>query len=72
MSGCNNGVQENFRKEVSQAIYIHCHAHRLNLVLVDCVHNVSAAAEFFETLQMLYKFFSGSVVHDLFMRKQKA
>ncbi|CAK6971671.1 zinc finger MYM-type protein 1-like [Scomber scombrus] len=53
MSGCNNGVQEKFRKEVPQAIYIHYHAHRLNLVLVDCVHNVSAAAEFFETLQML-------------------
>ncbi|KAJ3581755.1 hypothetical protein NHX12_016273 [Muraenolepis orangiensis] len=71
MSGCNNGVREKFRKEVPQAIYIHCHAHRLNLVLVDCVHNVNAAAEFFETLQMLYKFFSGSVVHDLFMKKQK-
>ncbi|KAI4797971.1 hypothetical protein KUCAC02_024726, partial [Chaenocephalus aceratus] len=43
----------------------------LNVVLVDCVHNVNAAAEFFETQQMLYKFFSGSVVHDLFMKKRK-
>ena len=32
MSGCNNGVQELFRREVPQAVYIHCHAHRLNLV----------------------------------------
>ena len=71
MSGCNNGVQELFRREVLQAVYIHCHAHRLNLVLVDCVHNVDAAAEFFETLQTLYKFFSGSVVHDLFLKKQR-
>ena len=71
MSGCNNGVQELFRREVPQAVYIHCHAHRLNLVLVDCVHNVDAAAEFFETLQTLYKFFSGSVVHDLFLKKQR-
>ncbi|XP_037531372.1 zinc finger MYM-type protein 1-like [Nematolebias whitei] len=71
MSGCNNGVQEKLRKEVPQAVYIHCHAHRLNLVLVDCVHNVDAAADFFEILQMLYKFFSGSVVHDLFLKKQE-
>ncbi|KAK0146464.1 Zinc finger MYM-type protein 1 [Merluccius polli] len=70
MAGCNNGVQELFRREVPQAIYVHCHAHRLNLVLVDCVHNVDAAADFFETVQKLYKFFSGSVVHDLFLKKQ--
>ncbi|XP_034547876.1 zinc finger MYM-type protein 1-like [Notolabrus celidotus] len=36
MSGCNNGVQEKLRKEVPQAIYIHCYGHKLNLVLVDC------------------------------------
>lgn len=70
MSGCNNRVQELLRREVPQAVYIHCHAQRLNLVLVDCVHNVDAAAEFFETVQTLYKFFSGSVVHDLFLKKQ--
>ncbi len=71
MSGCNSGVQEQYRREVPQALYIHCHAHRLNLVLVDCVHNVDAAADFFETLPILYKFFSGSVVHNLFLKKQK-
>uniref|UniRef100_A0A3Q3ABG9 DUF4371 domain-containing protein n=1 Tax=Kryptolebias marmoratus TaxID=37003 RepID=A0A3Q3ABG9_KRYMA len=71
MSGCNNGVQEKLKKEVPQAVYIHCHAHRLNLVLVDCVHHVHAAADFFEIVQMLYKFFSGSVVHDLFLKKQE-
>ncbi|CAB4054779.1 unnamed protein product [Lepeophtheirus salmonis] len=37
MSGSNNGVQEKFRKELPQAMYIHCYAHRLNFVLVDCV-----------------------------------
>lgn len=35
MLGCNNGVQEKFRKEVPKAIYIHCHVHKLNLVLVE-------------------------------------
>ncbi len=70
MSGCNNGVQEKFRKEVPHALYVHCHAHRLNLTLVDCVRNIQPAAEFFEIVQMLYIFFSGSVVHDL-SRKNK-
>ncbi|XP_076324657.1 zinc finger MYM-type protein 1-like [Tachypleus tridentatus] len=35
MSGHISGVQERFRREVSQAVYVHCYAHRLNLVLVD-------------------------------------
>lgn len=64
MSGCNNGVQEKFRQEVPHAVYIHCHAHRLNLVLVDCVHNVKPVAECFATVQLLYNFFSGSVTHS--------
>ncbi|XP_076308624.1 zinc finger protein 862-like [Tachypleus tridentatus] len=59
------------RREVSQAVYVHCYAHRLNLVLVDCVQNVQAAAEFFVTIQKLYKFFSTSVVHEEFLKVQK-
>lgn len=71
VAGRNNGVQEKLRKEVPQALYVHCHTHRLNLVLVDCVRNVKPAAEFFDIVQMLYNFFSGSVVHDMFLKKQK-
>ena len=47
MSGVHNGVQDKFREEVPQAIYIHCHAHRLNFVLVDCVRNVKPAGDVF-------------------------
>ncbi|XP_063765900.1 zinc finger MYM-type protein 1-like [Eleginops maclovinus] len=71
MSGCNNGVQERFRQEVPHALYIHCYAHRLNLVLVDCVHNVKPVAECFATVKMLYNFFSGTVTHKVFMEKQQ-
>ncbi len=46
MSGSKSGVQQKFKKDVPQALYIHCHAHRLNLVLADVVRNVEAAAEF--------------------------
>lgn len=71
MSGGSKGVQERFQREVPQALYVHCHAHRLNLVLSDCVSNVQAAGDFFEAVQVLYNFFSGSVVHNLFLQKQK-
>ena len=67
MSGCNHGVQERFREEVLQALYIHCHAHRLNLVLVDVVSNVQQAGQFF----YLYNFFSNSVAHNVFTKKQR-
>ncbi|XP_076308626.1 zinc finger MYM-type protein 1-like [Tachypleus tridentatus] len=71
MPGHISGVQERLRREVSQAVYVHCYAHRLNLVLVDCVQNVQAAAEFFVTIQKLYKFFSTSLVHEEFLKVQK-
>ncbi len=35
MSGCVSGVQTRIRELAPQAIYVHCHAHCLNLVLVD-------------------------------------
>jgi len=35
MSGCKGGVQTLLRKHHTNAIYIHCMAHRLNLVVVD-------------------------------------
>lgn len=66
MSGHISGVQERFRREAPQAVYVHCYAHSLNLVLIDCVHNIQAAAEFFVAIQSLYKFFSTSVVHKNF------
>ena len=50
MSGHCNGVQQCIRKVVPQAIYIHCQAHCLNLVLVDCVKTNPYASEFFANL----------------------
>lgn len=72
MSGKYTGVQELFKQEVPHAVYVHCYAHRLNLVLVDCVHNIEPVARCFEVVQQLYNFFSGSVVHDIFLQKQRA
>jgi len=35
MSGCKNGIQTKIKQKHPEAIYIHCMAHKLNLVVVD-------------------------------------
>jgi len=37
MSGTANGVQARIRNEVPHALYMHCYAHRMNLVLVQFI-----------------------------------
>ncbi len=50
---------------------MHCHAHRLNLVLVDTVKSVQEAADFFALLERLYVFLSRSYVHQKYAQVQK-
>ena len=50
MSGRCSGVQKKIKEEAPTAVYMHCYAHRLNLVLVDAVKHCSAAENFFCTL----------------------
>ena len=71
MSGHCSGVQQRVREVAPHAIYVHCHAHVLNLVLVDCVKKDSFASEFFSLLQVLYVFLSSSKAHVIFIEKQK-
>ena len=37
MSGHCSGVQQQIKQVVPQTVYVHCHAHCLNLALVDTV-----------------------------------
>ena len=53
------------------AIYIHCHAQILNLVLVDSVRAVPDATQFFALVESLYVFLSTTKVHVIFLHKQK-
>ena len=71
MSGHCTGVQTRVRAFAPYAVYIHCHAHILNLVLVDSVRSVQLASEFFVLLEALYFFISTSKVHVIFIEKQK-
>ena len=70
MSGRCSDVQRHVLDVAPQAIYIHCFAHVLNLVLVDCAKNISRAAEFFALLESLYVFLSSTKAHVIFVRKQ--
>lgn len=70
MSGRCNGVAAKLQEKNSKAIYVHCHAHRLNLVLVDTAKSVVLAANFFTLLEELYVFMSSSVPHTKFLANQ--
>jgi len=73
MSGSINGVQELIR-EVSKNPYpyVHCYAHRLNLVLVDTSKNVSSIHNTIGILEAIYSFQSSSSLrHTLFLEAQE-
>lgn len=71
MSGNCTGVQTRVRQFTPHAVYIHCYAHVLNLVLVDSIKSVKSAYEFFTLLEVLYVFMSTSKVHVIFIEKQQ-
>ncbi|XP_066980069.1 zinc finger MYM-type protein 1-like [Macrobrachium rosenbergii] len=73
LSGCFSGVQARLRDKIPQAVYIHCHAHRLNLVLGGCVKNISGLSSFFSVINTLYTFITNSNTrYQLFIEAQKA
>lgn len=71
MSGHCSGVQTRLKEFAPHAIYIHCLAHVLNLVLVDSVKAVPDATQFFALLESLYVFLSTTKAHVIFQQKQK-
>ena len=52
-------------------IFIHCWAHRLNLVVVSVSELTTKTAKHFDHLRTLHKFFSSSVPHDKFIEVLK-
>ena len=72
MSGRLHGVQQRMRELVCPlGIFIHCWAHRLNLVVVSVSELTTKTAKHFDHLRKLHKFFSSSVPHDKFIEVQK-
>ena len=70
MSGRIKGVQKRIRDKVPFAYYIHCHGHKLNLVLVASSKAVPEADDFFYLLEKLYILMGNSVVHNRFVELQ--
>ena len=69
MSGRLPGKQMRMKEKVDWAIYVHCYAHRLYSVVVDCCKAVKYVADFFA--QLGYSIFmSGSFVHPNWLKLQ--
>ena len=72
MSGWANGVQAKIKEVSPKAMYVHCHSHRLNLVLVDSMRYIPELSDLFDIVQALYVFFSNSSArHEIFMKAQE-
>ena len=72
MSDACNGVKVKIMEQNPRAIYIHCHAHQLNLALVDSCEKLPSASDFFGLLEQLYVFMSSSVPHSLFLKNKRS
>ncbi|XP_030047161.1 uncharacterized protein LOC115461455 [Microcaecilia unicolor] len=71
MAGHVNGVQQKILQDHPTAVYIHCMAHNLNLVLVEACKVNRAATGFFYTLESLFTFFSQPGTHHAYLEAQK-
>jgi hypothetical protein len=60
MSGEFKGVAARIRAKIPQAVYIHCHAHRLNLALQDALEEHHSASNVMAIAAALHNFFDGS------------
>jgi len=58
MSGSMNGVQAKIKEQHPAAVYTHCMAHRLNLVVVDTCQSIKSAQAAFNILEAVYVHFS--------------
>jgi hypothetical protein len=56
MSGVHNDLQKRICEREPNAVYVHCAAHNLNLVLKDAVC-IQPVQIFFDNIQQLYTFF---------------
>ena len=70
MSVCSTGVRKRVTDVNPKAVYIHCHAHQLNLALVESCKTLDYASDFFSLFQSLHNYLSSAIPHAVFMKKQ--
>jgi hypothetical protein len=73
MSGKHAGVQAILRQRfMVTAIYVHCFAHKLNLVICDVSKIVPYLSEFYSIVSKIYTYFhSSSVTNEWFKNVQQ-
>ncbi|CAM4819981.1 unnamed protein product [Rotaria magnacalcarata] len=73
MAGNNGGVQALLRQQyIPHAIYIHCYAHKLNLVICDVTKEVPYLSEFYSIISKIYTYFhKSSVTNEIFKLVQQ-
>jgi len=71
MSGTVGGLQTKIREKYPTAVYFHCAAHKLALVVTDTCKNIRSSVTFFNLLESLYIHFSQPFNHSTFILMQK-
>lgn len=70
MSGEKNGVQFRIKQIYPNALFIHCYAHQLNLVLLHGAKTIKPVKLFICNLTMFHTFFSRSTKRSELLREQ--
>ena len=68
MSGCHAGVHVLLRKYMPKILYIHCFAHRLNLVIIDTCKVVCYTSDYFSILSNIHSFFIESGLTNMYCK----
>ena len=63
-----NGVQAKIKERVKEAMFTHCYAHKLNLVLSHSAKCMPECKTFFKTVEGLGSFFSKSTKRTHWMK----
>lgn len=73
MSGNNAAVQALLRQQyIPNAIYVHCYAHKLNLVICDVTRAIPYLSEFYSIISKIYTYFhASSVTNETFKLVQQ-
>lgn len=69
MSGCHAGLHVLLKEHMPHGIYIHCSAHRLNLVINGTCQVVYYILDYFSILSNIYSFFTESGVTNTYFKK---
>ena len=73
MGGQRSGVQRRMQDKIGKTcVYVHCYAHRLNLVVVNTARGIKEVDDFFGLMEATYRYFSvSSLRHDKLVEAQK-